>query len=67
LLPQFALAKQGLNPRKIFSRRAQFGDGFGLSRRELKAETEYLLGQLVLPRGKFGRILIAHFLNPAGH
>src|SRR5580704_16626969 len=65
--PQFTLAKQSLDAGQILARRAQLGDGLGLSGRELKAQPEDLLGQLALPFVQFRRILIAQFLDSLGH
>jgi hypothetical protein len=66
-LPQFALTKQRFDARKIFPGGPQLGDRLGLPGRELKAKPEYLFGELVLPRGKLGRILIAQLFDPARH
>src|SRR5271169_2519857 len=65
--PQFPLAQESLDAGQILPRRSQLCDGLGLPGRELEAQPENLLGQLVLPLVQFRRILIAQFFNSLRH
>src|SRR5260370_30286067 len=65
--PQFTLAQQCLHAGQILPRRSQLRDGLGLPGRELKAQPEDLLGQLVLPLVQLRCILIAQFFNSPWH
>src|SRR3979409_429672 len=65
--PQFALAQQCLDARKIFPRRAKLGHRFGLPRRKLKSQAKHLLGEFVHALAQFRSALIAQLLDSPRH
>src|ERR1700730_17945015 len=66
-LPQFALAQQCLDARKIFPGGAKLGDRPGLPCGELKPQAKHLLGECARVFVQLGRALIAQFLDSARH
>src|SRR6267154_4422145 len=65
--PQFALAKQCLDARKIFPRRAKLGHRFGLPRRKLKSQPKHLFSQFAHPLAQFRSSLITQLLDSPRH